>query len=151
MKKLIASLTAAGLLTFGVAGTAFAAEGDSGSGGNAPATQQQGHRGLRRGVLRIAGEAAATAIGIDKAELRDAVKGGSTIAEVAESKGVSVESVTDAIVAALTDKLDQAVANGKVTAERAATVKERLPERADAFVHHEFGRHAPAEPAPSAG
>jgi hypothetical protein len=152
MKKLIASLTAAGLLTFGAAGTAFAA-GDNGTGssGDTPAAGQQARHGVHRRAIKAAGEAAATAIGVTTDELKAAVKGGATIAEFAQSKNVSVDTVTQAIVAALSDKLDQAVANGKVTAERAATVKERLPTLADRFVNHEFGQRGAGQPAPSQG
>jgi hypothetical protein len=150
MKKLIATLTAAGLLTFGAAGTAFAA-GDNGNGSDTPAAGQQARHGVRRGAIKAAGEAAATAIGVTTDELKAAVKGGSTIAEFAQSKDVSVDTVTQAIVASLSDKLDQAVANGKVTAERAAKVKERLPKLADRFVNREFGQRGASQPAPSQG
>jgi hypothetical protein len=149
MKKLIAALSAAGLLTFGVAGTALAAEGVGGNDTKASTTttepakpgdgQHAVRRHLRRAAVRVAAQAAAKAIGVDLSALRAAHQGGSSIAAFAESKGVDVAVVKDAIVKALSDKLDQAVTNQKVSAERAAKLKERLPELADRFVNREPG------------
>ena len=127
MKQVIACVAAVAVLSVGAAGTAFAAEGEP--------TGAQSHQGLRRGVVRTAGLAAAEAIGIEPSELRAALKAGSSVAEVAQSKGVEVATVTDAIVAALAAKVDQALANGKITAERAAKAKERLPSIAERLVN----------------
>jgi hypothetical protein len=135
MKKLIAALTAATVLVVGGAGVA-AAQTDSGSGSGATNTERRHHR-PRRAAIRIAATASAETIGITVAELRDAVHGGQTVAAVAESKGVDPDAVEQAIVSALTEAVDRAVSEGRVSEERAAKVKERLPTFADRFVHHE--------------
>jgi hypothetical protein len=143
MKKLLASATVAGLMTgallaAGVGGAASAAEPGDGDG-----TQQQaegpGQRGVRRAALKTAVEATAGAIGVSVDELKAGVPDGSTIADYAASKGVPLDEVTSAIVSALSDKLDQAAADGKISAERAAKVEERLPELTERFVRHERG------------
>ena len=69
------------------------------------------------------------AIGIPAKELRQDVKGGQSISEVAESKGVATQTVVDAVVNDLSGKLDKAVTDGKITQERADSIKQRLPER----------------------
>lgn len=145
MKKFLATVTAAGLLTLGAAGTAFAAENDPGTASSdTPAaheqrqtqTQNQGaHRGARWEAIKVAAEAAASTIGVEVTELKDAVKGGQTVGAFAESKGVSTQSVVDAVVKALDDRIDQAVADGKVDEARAAKVKERVPEFAQRLVN----------------
>lgn len=152
MKKLIASATVAGLmagglLTAGLAGTAGAAGTDEPTTeSNAP---QPGHGGVRHVALRTAVAAAAESLGMSVEELKAAVPEGSTIAELAASKDVPVATVTDAVVQALNAKLDEAVANGTLTAERAAKAKARIPDLAQRFVDHERGarRGAAAEPA----
>ncbi len=75
-----------------------------------------GHRGHRGARL----EAAADAIGITPEQLRGAVQAGSTIAEVAGDNGVDPQTVIDALVAEKQEKLDQAVADGRLTEEEAS-------------------------------
>ncbi|MFL6205645.1 MAG: hypothetical protein ACJ739_09875 [Acidimicrobiales bacterium] len=54
-------------------------------------------------------EAAADAIGITTDELRTALEGGQSIAQVAEAHGVEVQTVVDAMVAAATERLQAAI------------------------------------------
>jgi polyhydroxyalkanoate synthesis regulator phasin len=74
----------------------------------------------------------ADAIGISNDELLDALRDGQTIAEVAESEGVDPQTVIDALVAATRERLDEAVADGRVEQEdadeRLADVTERITE-----------------------
>jgi len=92
-------------------------------------------------------DAAAEAIGITSEELRTALRDGSTIAEGAEANRVDVRTVIDALVADAGAAIDQAVANGRLTEERAAEIKANLPERFEAMVNGEgrFGGSPPAE------
>ena len=60
-------------------------------------------------------DAAATALGVTTDELRTAVEGDQTIAQVAESKGVPVQTVIDAMVAELKTHLAEEVASGEHT------------------------------------
>lgn len=156
MKRALATVTAAGLLTLGAAGTAFAAGdgSDSGSTEQAPAAQEQtkaAHHGIRRAAIKTAAEAAAATIGVEVSDLRAAVKSGQTVGALAESKGVSAQSVVDAVATALNGRIDQAVADGKVAAERAAKAKERVPELSDRLVNSIPKRFQAAAPAPSEG
>jgi hypothetical protein len=64
-------------------------------------------------------DAAAAAIGIDEAALRDALANGQTIAQVAADHGVDVQAVIDALVADMQSHLADAVAQGRITQERA--------------------------------
>ena len=87
-------------------------------------------------------DAAAEAIGIESEELRTALRDGSTIAEVAEANDVEVQSVIDALLADAEARLDEAVADGRITEEQAAERKEALPDRIEALVNGE-GRFGP--------
>jgi hypothetical protein len=65
-----------------------------------------GDRGEKRQEMLTA---AADAIGITADELKTAIKGGQTIAQVAEANGKSVQSVIDALVAQATTDLTQRI------------------------------------------
>jgi hypothetical protein len=75
---------------------------------------------------------AAEAIGVDEDELLDALRDGETIAELAEENGVEPQAVIDALVTAVQERLDEAVADGDIdqaTAdERLADAEERITE-----------------------
>lgn len=103
------------------------------------ATTLPGHRGhfLGRGPGLASFEAAADIIGIENAELREALAAGATLAEVAEDNGVDVETLVDGLAAALNEKVDELVADGRMTAEQAAEIKENAPERIGNFVNSE--------------
>jgi hypothetical protein len=134
MKKLIAALTTAGLLSVGVVGTAGALEPAGGSDNTPKATASEHPGRARRAALRIAARAAASAIGVPVTELRDAVRGGQTIAAFAESKGADPGQVEQAVVDALNGAIDKAVTAGRIDADRAAALHERVPKAADHFM-----------------
>lgn len=89
-----------------------------------------GHRGARF-------ETVAEIIGIEVDALAEALRDGSTLAEVAEANGVSTQALVDALVAEAQDHLSQAVADGKLTQEQADEISETLVERITARVNGE--------------
>lgn len=96
-----------------------------------PDHEGPGQGGPGQGGRRGPGlEAAARAIGISVEDLRTAVKGGDTVAEVAAANNVEVQTVIDALIADATTHLNQAVADGRLSeadaAERAADLSERI-------------------------
>jgi hypothetical protein len=94
-------------------------------------------------------DAAAEAIGITSEELRTAVRDGSTIAEVAEANDVDVQTVIDKLVADAETRLDEAVANGRLTEDQAAEIKANLPDRVTAMVNGEGPFGGPDGPPPA--
>ena len=66
-------------------------------------------------------------------ELQTALKGGQTLAQIAESKGVDVQVVVDALVASATNQINEKVASGDITQaeadEKLANVTDRVTER----------------------
>lgn len=106
--------------------------------------------GEGRHARRLLGlETAADAIGISEDELRTALRDGSTLAEVAEANDVDVQTVIDALVAEATDRIDQAVGDGRLDEARAEEIKADLTERITARVNGEapepFGAERPAD------
>lgn len=60
-------------------------------------------------------DVAATALGVSADDLRTQLDAGSTIAQVAQARGVDVQTVVDALLADMQSHLDQGVADGKLT------------------------------------
>jgi len=69
---------------------------------------------------------AAQAIGISADDLRTAIQGGKSIAQVAKDHNVDEQKVIDALVAAETTAIDQAVKDGKLTQAQADQRKANL-------------------------
>jgi polyhydroxyalkanoate synthesis regulator phasin len=94
-----------------------------------------GHRGgpgmFGRGV---ASEALTDLLGLDAQELRTQLRDGATLAEIASAQGVEVQAVIDELVAEVTERVDNAVANGRIDqaeadeklAEAEAEITERV-------------------------
>lgn len=59
--------------------------------------------------------AAAGFLGLSEAELRAELRDGSTLADVAKAEGKAVDGLVDALVTATTKKLDEGVADGRLT------------------------------------
>jgi len=99
------------------------------------------HRGDRLTV-------AAEALGVSEDELRTALEGGQSLAQVAGAEGVDVQTVIDALVADGTARLEEAIA---ALPDRVAELVERegLPERrgpgGPGGPHGERPADAPAE------
>jgi polyhydroxyalkanoate synthesis regulator phasin len=91
-------------------------------------------------------DAAAEAIDIGTSDLLSALRNGRTIAEVAEAHGVQVSEVIDAIVTAEHDRLDELVADGRLTHEQADELSADLEERATDLVNGDLAPFPLLEP-----
>ena len=102
-----------------------------------------GKGGRGGGVARVDDVAvAAQAIGMPAEELRTALQGGKSIAQVAQERNVDVQKVIDAIIAADTTAIEQAVTDGKLTRAQADERKAGLPAHVKAEVERVgFGGH----------
>jgi hypothetical protein len=77
---------------------------------------------------------AAKALGITEDELRDRLRDGDSLADIAEAEGVEVDAVVQALVDAATAKIDDAVASGDLDEARATELKDGLEERIRSLV-----------------
>lgn len=105
-------------------------------GAPAPADGERGPRGERgeRGEQRAdRAQATADLLGIDVDELRAALESGLTLADVAEANGVDDQTIIDAEVASVTERINAAVEAGRLTdaeaADKLADVEERVTTR----------------------
>ena len=79
--------------------------------------------------------AAAAFLGLTEAQLDEALDGGKSLAQIAKDKGKSADQLVDALVAATTKRLDQAVADGRMTKAQRDMVVADLKERTTAIVN----------------
>lgn len=109
-----------------------------------------GFGGHERGHMFFGLDTAATALGVSTEDLRTALADGKSIADVAADQGVDVQTVIDALVAEASSHLDQAVTDGKLTAEEAATRKTEITEKITELVNQAGGLRADRPDAPDA-
>jgi hypothetical protein len=118
IKKLFAAATAASLMIVGIA--SVSAQDDAERPGRGPGG-------------RFGGELAQEYTGLSSEAIREALMNGSTLAELIEANGASVDDYVDAAVAAHQERLDDAVAAGRIDQaaadERAAALEEHITER----------------------
>jgi len=132
LKKTIASLVVGGALLGGVAsvGTAYAATptptatASSTTAGHPLRTWLKAHRKeIRKAGIAVS----AKTIGITPQALVTELRAGKSVAQVATEHNVSSQTVVNALVGAADAKVDQAVANNKLTSAEAAKIKAALP------------------------
>ena len=97
-----------------------------------------GHRGFggHHGFRDL--DAAATYLGVDEDALRERLRDGETLAEVAKAEGKSVDGLVTAIVAATTKRLDEAVAAGRITKAQRDEIVSNLKQRTTEIVNGTF-------------
>lgn len=82
--------------------------------------------------------AAAEYLGLAEEELRERLRDGDTLAEVAKAEGKAVDGLVDALVADAEKRLDDAVAAGKLTPAQADELADRLYHRMTDLVNGEL-------------
>ena len=80
-------------------------------------------------------EAAATYLGMTVADLRKALEGGKTLAQVAADKGKTVDGLVAALTADAKKKLDAAVTAGDITQAQENAILSKLTEHTKNFVN----------------
>lgn len=88
---------------------------------------------LRHDHVADRGEVVAHALGLDAEPLRESVRSGSSLADIAADQGLDVQVVIDAPVDHAADHLERAAGNGRLTddevAERLDDITGRIEER----------------------
>ncbi|MDI3257128.1 MAG: hypothetical protein QJR01_05315 [Kyrpidia sp.] len=123
--------TAAAAAVAAPLGVAAAADTSTSTGSGA-ATPAAHHARPGGGILGTA----AQVLQVTPQELLQDLRSGQSIAQVAQSKGVSEQQVIDAIVQKLSASVDQRVQNGKLTQDKANQIKANLPDQVKKMVEH---------------
>ncbi|MCI3923343.1 hypothetical protein MO973_24255 [Paenibacillus sp. TRM 82003] len=82
----------------------------------------------------------AALLSLSAEQLKEAVTGGKTLAEIAGEQGIEVQAVIDLLVKKMTEKLDEKLAAGTITQERYDAMKSTLTERATAIANDDEHR-----------
>src|SRR4051812_27269707 len=138
MKKLIAALCVAAALgagAFALDAVGPASAADTTDSTAADPTAALGSPHVRRAVIRDFGRVAADTIGVTADELRDAVRGGQSVVEVATAHNVDPATVKDALVTEGNRLIDKASANGRIDQPRADQLRQRLPAFVDRLIN----------------
>jgi hypothetical protein len=72
------------------------------------------HGGLGMFGRGVASEALTDLLGLDAQELREQLRDGATLADIAEDQGVDPQAVVDELVGELEERMDNAVENGRI-------------------------------------
>lgn len=148
-KLIIATATTAAVLVTGGGSAAFAATGTTGATGTtrkAPAAARARGK-VRRAIAAEAWGVAAKTIGIERKDLVQAVRGGQTIAAVAQAHGVDPQKVIDALVTGADAKIDKVAQNRNLDATRVTKLKQVAAQRITTLVND--GRPAKGSTTPT--
>ena len=96
-----------------------------------------GFGGSRISPLEILSDV--TGVSVD--DITTARQSGDSLADIAEANGVTTDDYVAAVVEAATTAIDDAVADGTISEERAATIKAGLTEKVTAMVTSDAGWH----------
>ena len=120
LKLLTIAIAVVGIVALSIGGVALA--NDAQDEGKAFHTRmgKAGHFGLISEVL-----------GLTPEEIKSQLQDGKTMADIAAAQGFTEEELKDAMLAAMTEQLQQKVAEGIITQEQADRILERMQERAE--------------------
>lgn len=80
-------------------------------------------------------------LGMDAKVLGQELKSGKTLAKIAADKGIDIKTLTQKVEALFNDKIDKAVANGKLTADKAVTMKAKTAAKAASAINEAWTEH----------
>jgi len=95
------------------------------------------HSGYKHKMIARSGslyEQAAKTLGMDKEALMQELKSGKSLADIAKSKRVKESDLKAALLKEQTARIDKAQKNGKVSAEKAASIKGKMSDFVDKFI-----------------
>lgn len=149
MKRLLTILVSGALialLALGVADSALA-QGPGGQGAPGRAGQQARAGGPAQSLVGMA----AAELGITQAELVAELRAGTTIADALTAGGVNPASFIDSFVATRAERLDAAVAAGRLTRAEADAQLAMARSLATARIYQPFTSRGPSGQSPRAG
>jgi len=102
-------------------------------------SQGLGLRGWRIHALGGIVSSVADTLDMTPREIAQDLRQGQSLAEIGQAKGVSTDMLKSAILSAADEKLDQAVANGKLTQDQADKIMTRLTDNIDKILNWKRG------------
>lgn len=97
-------------------------------------SKEHGHKGNWNDLQSI--------LGVDSATLKEELKSGKSLAEIALAKGIASADLAAKMQTSMEARIDQAVKDGKLTPEKADKIKANLKTRIEKTINH---KHVPKE------
>jgi hypothetical protein len=97
------------------------------------------HRHGLRGIFKLA----ADYLGLTPTQLLQQLRTGNSLADVAKAQGKSVDGLEAAILDSAKARLEQAVANNRITAVQEQNALDRLKGQLDTLINRKFGHPSP--------
>jgi polyhydroxyalkanoate synthesis regulator phasin len=124
------------VMAVGAVGVAAAQGPDGNPGGRQRSPQRPLLQVLQQDQIRSRlVDAIESATGLSKEDVIAQLQDGKSFNQILEENNLDPQVVIDTVTAVLTEELDQAVADGKITEERAAQVLENLPDNLDRLMN----------------
>jgi len=142
--KKITLLVATGILMISLsAGVAYAAVPDNNATSSSSVNAVTGIVATKDKVAkhRECGAEFAGILGMEASALGQELKSGKTLAQIAAAKGMDTNTLTQKVEALFNDKVDKAVANGKLTADKAVTMKAKTAAKATSAINEPWTGH----------
>ena len=98
-----------------------------------PMTSLKGKSGKGNMFMKVREQIPAL-LNMDATQLKDQFASGKNMVEIAKDKGISKEKLVADLQSLMTTNLDQAVKDNKVTAEKAAAIKSKMPQMIEGMV-----------------
>lgn len=98
---------------------------------NQPWTGKKEKSGFDKGM----GQTIQSVLGLEATQLKEQLKSGKTLAQIATDKGISKADLTTKLQAAMESNIDQAVKDKKLTTDKAAQIKSKLPIKIDRMIN----------------
>lgn len=144
-KKTVMALALVGVIGVGVVGAQPGSPRGGNPGGNpsddgrgrGTMLQERERERMRGGTAREVVSAVVEATGLDAAEVTQALREGSTLADLITANGGDVNAVTADVIAILTARVETALENGRITQERADAMIATIEERVVAVINSE--------------
>ena len=132
LAEILAPLVEAGTIDQAQADAVIAAIHDAAPGRMGDA--RHGGFGLRGAIA----DEVSQVLGLSAEEIRSQLAAGSSLADIAADQGVETQAVVDAIVASIQERIDAAVADGRLTEDEAAERADDIAEHAADMVERSF-------------
>lgn len=115
--------------------------------GQGPGARQGGPGGRPPGPeMHGGGMLAANVLGMTPQDLRTQIQAGKSLAQIAQEKGISRDDFEAKLIAAQKARLDDAVANGRMSAEQAKQVLDRFTANVDQMIDFTPGQRRSPRP-----
>lgn len=142
--KKISLLGATGVLaiTLSAAGIAYAAPDNSPTSGSVVnGVTKNAETKDRVGKNKNCGAEFAGILGMDANVLGQELRSGKTLAQIAATQGIDANTLTQKLQTAFNDRIDKAVENGKLTADKAAVMKTKTAAKAASIINKTWTGH----------